>query len=383
MISKNAFLVTGACQVLVAACCLVACSSPQGNAVDPSAAGADDNGPEPSGGSGGSADTNHPATGSESCDHLLVDLPGVFSASDVQGLAVKDDKVFVTTEGAQTRVVSEVGSGTVEEVGRVPNGSAFILGPSALAGDDDALYLDVIQGSTGNMRNLMRLPRAGGEATLLSAFKNTNGYIDPPFLTDSKYAYLEQVDAINYLSRVTLADASVEKVRKDAFYGDGYLGMGADATSVYVASVDLEAGSYTMRVIGKAPSEVGGLQDQATYLLGDCMTSPGALVTDKGDVYVGCGNEGGKLRQIYRLTVGAPDSTNTAHLVQSGAQLEYEHFAVNDGTLYFTDQKHLYSVPVAGGTPKLILSTYGVAYITTDAENVYLAGACGVQKAPL
>lgn len=303
--------------------------------------------------------------------------------TDVSGLAVAAGEVFVTTTDAHDRVVSEVSTGTPIEVGRVPSGGAFILGPSALAADADAVYLDVVKGDTGQGRSLQKLPRAGGAPTELAAFKNSNGFVSPPFVSDANYAYLEQVAAISSLSRVALADGTSEIVRKDAFYGGGYVGMGADDTRVYVAAHNLDAGSYLMRVIAKTPSEDAALMNQADYQLGDCTTSPSALAVDGGKVYVGCANDGSKLRQIYALTPGLPESTNPAQLVQSGARIHYEPIAVAAGTLYFADDSHVYSVPVTGGTPKVLMASYGIAYITTDDTSVYVAGACGVQKAAL
>ena len=89
--------------------------------------------------------------------------------------------------------------------------------------------------------------------------------------------------------------------------------------------------------------------------------------------------------QIYRLTPPTAGATTmgTATLVQSKAGLDWEHFAITGGNVYFADGSRLYKAPIAGGTPTVVLATHGISYITTDATSIYLAGSCGVQKAPL
>ena len=74
---------------------------------------------------------------------------------------------------------------------------------------------------------------------------------------------------------------------------------------------------------------------------------------------------------------------NTAILIQKGEKLVFEHLAIANGTLYFVDRDHVNKVPLAGGTPSVVLNSYGISYLTTDDKNVYVAGDCGLQKAPL
>jgi len=367
------FRFIGAGQSLIALTLVAACSSSGGSNVAAGGAAGSSTMNE-TGGSGGAS----PIGNEESCDHVLVRFPDLLTTPE--GLAVSGGKIYVTTSDTGVRVVSEVAGGAFHEVGRVPNGDAFILGPSALGADADALYLDVVQGSD---RALMRLPLAGGDATLLAPFKNFNGFNSPPFLTDAQYAYFEQIDATTFLSRVPLSGPPSEKVHEDAFYGDGYTAIGSDDKNVYVAVNDLDAGQYSLSTISKTPDDSRTPISTARYTLGACTGAPANLLVDNGTVYLGCEDLALKLRQIYALAPAAAESMNTATLVQKGTTLEYEHFAIQGGNLYFADQSHINRVPLAGGTPTVVLATYGIGYLTTDDKSLYVAGDCGVQQADL
>jgi hypothetical protein len=177
----------------------------------------------------------------------------------------------------------------------------------------------------------------------------------------------------------------------------GGVTLAVDATSIYAFVNGATAGSYSLRIVPKAP---GSRAPSPTvnvigYTLPQCNSlSPHIEITSDGFFTACDDNTAVPAAQVqswlYALPRAAPNATNVAGtLLTTNKSLDKRAFAVANGSVYYDDsagslaQSHVYKLAMTGGSPAPIMSTQYVAAMMVMGPNLVVASGCGVQAVGL
>jgi hypothetical protein len=357
-----------------------------------------------------------------SCKDNVIGTPSGSGSGLTQAMAFDGTNVYIAVPDSSA---SSVGvwspqGGQLAQVAAVPIANTLTLQPTALAVDNQAVYVEgpptqmqiqSISISTdvgaSEIGAIFRQP-LGATASVAPFVGVDNAFyrISPVFVDDGTYLYYMQLptatevpqDALQRIAKSTSSTAP-QTIATEFFYGtDPQAVLAVDSSNVYILGgwPDMVGVSYTLRAVPSAPAwdpndpngPADQLLSQAAVILGDCTSPPLHLEVSNNQTYALCADA--SYTNFWIMSIPAlaapyapgpaqpPDQQLTGTVVTSGTSLVYS-FVVANGYVYYADVNTVYKVPAGGGSSSVVLHSEGVAQLLVGNNTLYVASSCGVQ----